>query len=182
MNTQINTANFTLADISRLIDKPIFNALWFNIFWFSAVVGREPYLMIPLVLLTVHFIVVGERRKELIQAALIAPIGISIDATLSFLGFYNFANDALIPLWLCCLWIAFALSVSRSLFFLSRYPLSAVIVGGVGGTMSYFAGNKLGAVTFGEPVINSIIVIATVWACILPTFLWLTKNLKSSLR
>ena len=181
MDTQTSTSGFTFTDIGRIIENPIFNALWFNAVWFSAVVGRDAYLLLPVILLMGHFMFVSDKQKDIMQAALIAPIGISIDSTLSFFGFYVFANDALMPLWLCFLWLAFALSVSRSLFFLSRYPVVAMLVGGVGGTMSYFAGSKLGAVTFGEPAINSVMVIATVWAVILPAFFWLTKKLNGSL-
>lgn len=165
----------------KLLDHPLFNALWFNLFWLVAVMGREALLPLALLLLALHFLLAATRRHELLLVLAIALPGVVMDALLSYFGIYRFHQGELLPLWLVALWVAFAVSVPRSLGFLARFPLLAILFGAVGGTLSYFGGSKLGAVTLAEPLTTSLAMIAVLWAILFPLFLYTSTLIRRKL-
>lgn len=165
----------------KLIDHPLFNALWFNLFWLMAVMGREALIPLTLLLLALHFLLASSLRHELWLVLVIALPGIVLDATLSHLNIYQFHNGELLPLWLVEIWIAFAVSLPRSMGFLARFPVLSILLGGVGGTLSYFSGSKLGAVTLAEPLTTSLAIIALPWAILFPLCLQATTLIRRKL-
>lgn len=158
----------------KWIDHPIVNALWFNLFWLVAVLGREALLPLSLLLLALHFLLATRARHELRLVLLVALPGMVMDAILSHVGIYQFPHGERLPLWLAALWVAFAVSLPRSMGFLARFPLLAILFGGIGGTLSYFGGSQLGAVTLAAPTSTSLAVIGVAWAILFPIFLKLT--------
>ena len=158
-------------------DTVWFNALWFQITWFCAVLGRETLLPLTAGLILLHFYLVADRLRELRQLGLVALVGISVDAALSALGLFNFANDALVPLWLCGLWLAFATTFNRSLAFLADKPWLTVLAGALVVPFNYGVGARVGAVEFGYSLPVSFIIMGAVWAILLPGLYLLVAHL-----
>ena len=98
----------------------------------------------------------------------VAAIGIGADAMLHITGVYQFAGNALVPLWLCGLWLAFATTLTRSLAFLGKRPWLAAVAGAVALPLNYWAGQRLGAVTFGYSLPVTLVVISLTWGILLP--------------
>jgi hypothetical protein len=107
----------------------------------------------------------------------VGGLGIAVDAALSFSGVYQFPGQVLVPLWLCCLWLAFAGVLGRSLAYLASRPLLCVLAGMVAFPLNYWAGQRLGAVEFGYSLPLTLAVLALVWGAVLPLMFRLTRQL-----
>ena len=164
----------------RLGEAIWFNAIWFQSTWFLTVLGRDSLLPVVAAMLLLHLALVRNVQRELLHLAAIACLGIATDACLSHSGVYVFANDALVPLWLCCLWLAFATTLRRSLSFLGRRPWLAAVAGAVALPLNYWAGQKLGAVQFGYPLPLTLAVVGVVWAVVFPAMYKLTALIEAA--
>jgi len=99
------------------------------------------------------------------------------DAILSAVGVFEFSGSVLVPLWLCCLWLAFAAVLGRSLAWLGVRPLVAAIAGAIAFPLNYWAGLRLGAVEFGYSLPATMAILAVTWAVVLPLMFLLTARL-----
>ena len=162
---------------TRAVDTLAFNALWFQSVWFCTVLGRERFLPLAIVLLLVHIWLCRDYRAELRQLAVVGGLGIAPDAVLSAVGVFQFSGGVLVPLWLCCLWLAFAAVLGRSLAWMARLPLLASCIGAVAFPLNYWAGLRLEAVEFGYSVPATMGILAVTWALLLPLMFVLTARL-----
>ena len=103
------------------------------------------------------------------QILLPAAIGITIDSSLTFFGIFIFPDSSLIiPFWLIVLWINFSTTLNLSLSFIDKNKLVAFGLGATALPFNYTVGERLGAVTFGDPYFFSILVLALVWSLSFP--------------
>lgn len=166
---------------SRLSDAVWFNALWFQAVWFCAVLGRDRLLPLALLLIALHvWLTRRDYRRELRQLVLVGGVGVAADALLSTLGVYQFAGGVLVPLWLCCLWLAFAAALGRSLAWLAARPALAALAGAVAFPLNYWAGQRLGAVEFGYALVPTLALLALTWGLLLPQMLRLGAQLSAA--
>jgi len=163
----------------RLTEALWFNALWFQSVWFCTVLGRETLLPLALTLLGLHLVLVRDTRRELLQMTAVAAVGISVDTALSSSGVFLFPGGSLVPLWLCCLWLAFATTLARSLAWLGRHALLAGFLGALALPLNYWAGQRLGAVQFGYSLPVTLGAMAAVWAVLFPCLFKLTQLIKA---
>lgn len=161
----------------QLTETVWFNAVWFQTTWFCAVLGRETLLPLTAGLILLHLYLVPDRLRELRQLGLIALAGISVDAALSALGVFKFADDALVPLWLCGLWLAFATTFNRSLAFLAGKRWLTLLAGALVVPFNYGIGARVGAVEFGYSLPVSFTIMGAVWAVLLPSLYLLVAHL-----
>ena len=164
----------------RVTESPWFNALWFQGVWFCAVMGRDSLLPLALALLALHLLLSGDYRRELRQLVLVGAIGIGADALLSVAGVYEFPRGVLVPLWLCCLWLAFAAALGRSLAYLAGRPVLSGVAGAIAFPLNYWAGQRLGAVEFGFSLPATLVSLAVIWGLLLPQMFRLTSRLASA--
>lgn len=163
--------------ISRVAGSLAFNAIWFQSIWFCTVLGRDEFLPLTVGLLLLHVWLVHDYRVELRQLAVVGGIGVMADAILSAVGVFEFSGSVLVPLWLCCLWLAFAAVLGRSLAWMARLPLLASCIGAVAFPLNYWAGLRLEAVEFGYSVPATMGILAVTWALLLPLMFVLTARL-----
>ncbi len=166
-----------LNQLTKLNESTVGNALLFNAFWFSACIGRDAFLPLTAALLLALLLCVKQRHATFLLASRIAVIGLLSDATLSHSGVYQFAGGDLLPIWLILLWAGFASIITRSLRFLNRNLGLAALFGAFGGPSSYFAGHRFGGVEFGYELMPTLLIIGFVWACLLPLFFFLARQL-----
>jgi hypothetical protein len=125
--------------------------LGFNLYWLLAVWGQFDYIwLLIMMLVACWWIFRGSWRFAIIAAI----TGISMDVLLSYVGVYQFEENV-IPLWLILLWLGFASFVWLLRNVIRNYsPYVLVVVGSIGGTISYWAGFRLEAVSWpmGIPV------------------------------
>ncbi len=128
------------------------------------VLANSPWFMLGIGLLVVHFLISPSTKADAIAMMLMASVGISFDFMLMQLGIFSFYEGAF-PLWLGVLWCAFGATFYHCFGWLSKQaiPLQALL-GGIGGPLSYFTGMKVNAVTFPQPLIYTLTILAIFWA------------------
>jgi hypothetical protein len=86
-------------------------------------------------------------------------------------------SGTLAPLWIVALWVQFGTVLHFCMRWLSKRYLLASVLGLVGGPMSFLAGERLGAATFGEPRALSLAILALSWSIVLPALVAIADRL-----
>lgn len=154
----------------------IVNFVIFQLIWIAAVAFQSQGLWGCIALLILHFIISPQRRSDIGAIYKAVILGIAVDMTLMFSGVFIFPQG-FFPVWLACLWAGFALALRHSLGWLYQKPLFLQSgLGAVGGSVSYLAGAKLGAVQLGLGTIISGALLLIIWAALLPVLLKLVHG------
>ena len=154
----------------QIITSKSLNIIIFNLLWLGLVLGRESLIHLTLPSLLIYLaclLRIGDLKVH--QILLPAAIGITIDSSLTFFGIFIFPDSSLIiPFWLIVLWINFSTTITLSLSFIGKNKLVAFGLGATALPFNYTVGERLGAVTFGEPYLFSILVLVLVWSVSFP--------------
>lgn len=145
---------------------------WFQLLWFLAVIGREQwqYLTLALVITTLLLSVMN-KSLEWKKLGAILVIGMLLDYFNIAIGWFVF-DQAGIPLWLTALWAIFAWYAYFLYPILNQYPAPVVLtVGGIAGSLSYVAGSKLGAVSFGLSLSATGLILFFEWVIVMAVIL-----------
>ncbi|MDX1301444.1 DUF2878 domain-containing protein [Photobacterium sp.] len=147
--------------------------LGFNLYWLLAVWGQFDYIWLLIVML----IGCWWTFRGSWRFAIIAGItGISMDMLLSYFGVYQFAGNAL-PLWLILLWLGFSSFVWLVRKVIQNYPpYVLVIIGSIGGMISYWAGFRLEAVSWPLGIPVTVIILLVAWLVYFMILLVLLKK------
>ena len=150
--------------------KLLINYLIFQTGWFVCVSGgNQPALLFTLGALAVHLIWVGSWRKEKQLLVICFLLGSAIDSFLGNLQILQFNEDGrLLPGWLACLWVLFGTTLRHSLDWSRQHKAAGALLGFAGGPASYYAGSKLTDVSLAEPLWQTLLILAVIWALVLP--------------
>lgn len=129
----------------------LINIVLFQCAWFSLVLGYTTLGMCITLGLFIHTALTStQASKELLFCLLVVMFGVLADSILLQFDVYAFTasfdvnlGKDIIPLWLVALWLAFSLTLNRSLKWLVNMPWLLVIMMAVFGPLSYFAGSQL---------------------------------------
>jgi hypothetical protein len=155
----------------------ILNFVLFQAGWFACVLTGAGVLP-PLtgvaavsVIISIHLLRADNLSNELVLAIFALIIGVIWESSLLMTGLVNYTTGqhvaGLPPAWLIALWPLFATVLNVSLKWLKgRYWLAAAF-GAVGGPLAFYAGHRLGAVTFDDTTI-ALLVLAAGWAALTP--------------
>jgi hypothetical protein len=149
-----------------LIEKTWFNALWFQVTWFSCVLGREDWMLLTAALIAFHYAAVSNIRLGLLRVLPAAALGIGVDFSLAVAGVYDF-GDAFFPLWMVCLWLVFPTVLPRAMAFLSATWWRPIVLGAIA-PANYLAGAKFGAVALPLGDVTSMMILVPLWMIMLP--------------
>ena len=156
--------------LKQIVTSKFLNIVVFNLLWIGLVLGRDTLIHLTLPSLLIYLVCllrIGDLKLH--QILLPATIGITIDSSLTFFGIFIFPDSSLIiPFWLIILWINFSTTITLSLSFIGNNKLVAFGLGATALPFNYTVGERLGAVTFGEPYLFSILVIVLVWSVSFP--------------
>lgn len=163
------------------------NAILFQGVWLLNVLELNPVAVLATVAaamvhlgLTYYFDGRSACVRESMWLATVTSLGWLLELGFSIFGLlvHDPRSDALfgVPFWLILLWLAFATTIRFSLGFLrDKYSLAAVI--GLVAVFSYWGGAALNQnSSMGAPVWWSCVVIALVWACVLPALVKLHQR------
>lgn len=163
--------------MSKRLGFIIFNFLGLEITWAACAYGAinsQPMfgVIVGLIYLSFHFLFTPSRRTDIVTMCCLASIGIAMDYINMRIGIVSFHQSAsdfnFIPLWLVILWCVFSLIIPHSIYWLSKKPKLAIILGGILGSATYWLGDKLGAIFLGEPLTMSVSVYFIQWAIYMP--------------
>ncbi|GAA5215520.1 DUF2878 domain-containing protein [Corallincola platygyrae] len=166
-----------------LADNIVINAIWFDLVWASAVIGGDAWLPVTAGLLILHLFFTSDWVAEVKLWLALATIGVLLDAGLTYAGLFDFGDAYImsqyspIPVWLIALWLGFVSTLNRSLRFMARRLWLAALIGFVV-PLSYFAGQKLGAVEISLSFWQAYLLLAFLWAITLPLMASLADAVK----
>jgi len=159
-----------MSQFKQIVTSKFLNIIVFNLLWVGLVLGRDSLIHLTLPSLLIYLaclLRIGDLKVH--QILLPAIIGIMIDTSLTFFGIFIFPDSSLIvPFWLILLWINFSTTITLSLSFIGKNKLIAFGLGATALPFNYTVGERLGAVTFGEPYLFSILTLALVWSVSFP--------------
>ena len=155
------------------------NVVLYQLGWFACVLGAAhgfPWIgpLAAAAIIAWHLAHAARARPELALVACAVLLGALFDTLLVQAGWVHFSAGALIagtaPCWMMALWAIFATTLNVSLRSLRTHPVLAMILGALGGPLAYFAGARLGAITFidARPALGAI---ALGWAVLTPVLL-----------
>ncbi|WP_041055186.1 DUF2878 domain-containing protein [Vibrio owensii] len=157
--------------------KVFLASTWFQLCWFAAVLGTYQWQWVTLFLtLATLLYCLKTDASSLKSIGVIVTFGLVLDT----LNQQLFVFPTLwLPVWLLCLWVLFSWYAYQLKSILYRFPKIYVsIVGGLGGTASYFAGYKLQAVEFGFSVGTTLMILFVEWCAMMLLILKVYGNEK----
>lgn len=162
------------------MNRALLNVILFQIGWFACVLGAArglPWLgpVVVALALGLHLALAHDRFAEARLLAGAALLGFFLDSAQAAAGLFAFATASTVawlsPPWMVALWPNFATTLHTSLQWLTgRYGLASAL-GAVGGPLSYYAGGRLGALSFPAEPLVSLLIIGLVWAIATPLLL-----------
>ncbi|NMH58571.1 DUF2878 domain-containing protein [Alteromonas ponticola] len=169
-------ADRTSATPNRLFT--LFNVVWFQVIWILAVAYQMKFIYLVAALVVLHFFVTSTPKRDLFIMLVGVVIGCLIDNLLTANKVFVFSDQpsiGLIPVWLVILWAAFAISTYHSLSIWIKSRAVQILIGAVAGPISYLAGRHFDAVTFSFSTLVTFIILAIVWAILLPILIELSN-------
>jgi hypothetical protein len=160
------------------------NVVLFQAGWFACVLGAaqgQPWIGVAAATAIVvwHGWWAVRARPELKLVAIAVVIGALFDSILSMLGWITYMSAirgySVAPLWILAMWALFATTLNVSMRWLKSRLWLAALLGAVGGPLSYWAAERMGAVQFAEPFI-AIVALAIGWALIMPSLMVLAQE------
>jgi hypothetical protein len=121
------------------------------------------------------------RRRELMLCLAAIPLGLGVEAIHMAAGATQYADGAAVaglpPVFMIGLWAAFATLINVSLAWLKDRLWLAAVFGALASGPSYYAGSKIGALTLGDPVWQSVVTIGAVWAVAFPALVLIARKI-----
>lgn len=153
------------------------NLIGFQAAWWACALFGDSGALLAFAWLLGHLGLHPRRLFEMRVVLAAGTIGCLVDVALSTSGWLVFSTSSgHLPFWLIVLWGCFAATLNNSLKFLQGRLYLAALLGGIGGPLSYYAGAELGRLGFGS-TLTSLLVLAAVWALLLPALLKLAQRL-----
>jgi len=166
------------------LQRSVINFALMQAGWFACVLGAAHGLPwfgtgATLAIVAWHAARAVRPAEELKLIALVTLAGGSFDSALTAAGWVAFPNGQLAPWlaphWIFALWALFATGLNVSLAWLKGRWWLAAAIGAAASPLSYWAGVRLGAATFVEPLLM-FPALALGWAVILPAILRLAQR------
>ena len=158
------------------------NFVFFQLGWFACILGAANQQVMLAVLLTLAYIAfhiwyLDEPGQSLHLLSKALVYGIVADSVLVQLGYLNFQDSwptsHLSPVWMWVLWVLVATTINGSLSWLRGRPILGAILGSICGPMSYEAGIRMGAGSWGSGNQTiGLILVGVVWAIAIPLFFY----------
>jgi hypothetical protein len=160
--------------VNGVINFVAYQAVWFAVVT-SAGHGRAVLGMAAAALFAAAQLTVSRRRLSDVRLMAAAVcLGVLIDGTLGRCGWLRYASPEPAfpshgaPLWILCLWAAFALTLTHSLAWLMRRPWLAALLGALGGPLAYAsAARGFAAVELAAPAARALGGLALGWGAAL---------------
>jgi hypothetical protein len=168
------------------------NFVLFQAGWFACIIGAANNQVLwpvvgSLLYLAVHIWHSEHPNVELKLIFKVVLFGVSVDTLIANLGFLHFADawpsTYLSPLWMWTLWALVASTLNSSLSWLSGKPLLGAVLGAIAGPLSYEAGIRMGAGSWGvNGQLGGLLLLAIIWGAAIPLFFyWHRRHLGKSL-
>lgn len=165
--------------------RTLINLAGFQISWFALVMlaaAGRPWLGMAVLGMAVvwNLYSAPALRQELQLLGVAAAVGLAGETALHWAAVTGYPPQAWtgepVPVWMIGLWINFATTLHVSLAWLSGRYVAATLAGAVAGPLSYFGGQRLGAITLHPEPLVWIIGIGLLWAMATPLLVWVAEG------
>jgi hypothetical protein len=165
--------------------RVLINFVAYQIAWFACVLGGAhdlPWVGVAVtaVAVAIHLALVPSPARDALLILAVAAIGALWDGLLAGFGLLEYPSGMILPwlapVWIIAMWAGFATLLHVALRWLLPYRWLAALLGAVGGPLAYYAGMRLGAVNFPDPV-AALAVLAAGWSVLMPLGCWLALKL-----
>jgi len=164
--------------------KLLLNFAAFQVGWFACVLGAAnglPWLgpVVVAAAVALHLALVPRPVPEfyLVLAAMV--IGLTVDSLLLATGWLHYSEGlwlpGLAPYWIITMWALFATTLNVSMGWMRKRPILTVLMGAIGGPLSYLAGEKLGAIELTQPI-PAVAALSLAWAIAMPLLMRLAAR------
>lgn len=162
------------------------NFLLYQIGWFACVLGTAwdfqwLGVCIAICLLGVHFWLASDRHVQFKLAFLAAALGLVIDSAQMWAGIVAFPRGGVVewlpPPFMTVLWLQFATTFRYSTRWLSGRYLLCACFGLLGAPLAFFAGERLGAISFPPPVLLHYAAVGLIWSLAVPLLVAVSDRL-----
>lgn len=162
----------------------LINIVIYQLSWIACILGGAngmPLLGVAVVAAAVayHLYRAGDARAELILICYAALIGTVWDSLLVAAGWLVYPSGTLIegtaPYWIVALWIVFATTLNVSLRWFKQHLVVAALFGAAGGPLAFYAGARLGGVTFTDTTI-ALTALGLGWTALMPSMMLLAQR------
>jgi len=160
-----------------LLSKP-FNLIAFNLMWLGCVLGRNDWiLLLAPVVFGYATLLLLTRTIQPHQLLIPVSAGLSVDALMTITRLFQFADaPLLLPAWLVVLWVAFSTTLTLSLEVVGRNKWLASLAGAIAIPFNYAVGERLGAVSFGDTPLVTLVALGVTWMLLLPVLFYLCER------
>jgi hypothetical protein len=164
--------------------KLLVNFAAFQIGWFACVLGAAnglPWLgpVVVAAAVALHLATAHRPLPELYLVLAAMALGLVVDSVLLASGWLSYSVGlwlpGLAPYWIIAMWALFATTLNVSMGWMRDRPVLTVLMGAVGGPLSYLAGEKLGAIELTQPA-HALAALALAWAIAMPLLMWLAAR------
>jgi hypothetical protein len=162
------------------------NVLGYQAVWFACVGGAAAGLAWPGVIAALVFAIAtlalaGRSAADLRTLAVVLPLGFMVDSGLVMSGWISYSPagpmQALAPIWIAAIWLAFAFTLNHSLAFLRPHRALSALLGLAGGPLAYWGASRaFGVIEFAQPAATTLVVVGLCWAVLLPLLFALDKR------
>jgi hypothetical protein len=162
----------------------LINILIYQVAWIVCILGGAngmPLLGVVVVALAVayHLYRAGDARPEMVLIGCAALIGAVWDSLLVASGWLVYPSGTLVegtaPYWIVALWIVFATTLNVSLRWFKQHLVIAALFGAAGGPLAYYAGARLGGVTFTDTTL-ALTALGIGWTVLMPSMMLLAQR------
>ena len=166
------------------------NLVLYQAGWLGCVVGAghgQPLAgaTAALAVVMVHLSLATRPLRSALTVMAAAVVGVVFESALVLAGWVVYPGRSLAiglaPLWMVTLWAAFATTLDNSLAWMQQRHSVAALFGAVGGPLSYWAGERLGALRLEQPL-PALLAIAAGWAIATPLLLELARRVQGTRR
>jgi hypothetical protein len=164
--------------------KLLINFVAFQLGWFACVLGAAagfPWFgpVVVAAAVALHLVMARAPLPELYLVLAAMMLGLVADSVLLATGWLSYSVGlwlpGLAPYWIIAMWALFATTLNVSMGWMRGRPVLTVLMGAVGGPLSYLAGEKLGAIELTQPV-QALAALAVAWAIAMPLLMWLASR------
>lgn len=160
--------------------RKFINFVLFQLGWFACILGAA-HGYVPLAVafclafVAFHLWQSFDRPKEALLLLKILLLGIAVDTALLQTGSLDFESKGFVPelspIWMWSLWLILACTLNESMSWLKGRYFLAGVLGAITGPLSYLAGVKLGAASWGNEI-QALVLLTVVWAIAMPLLFW----------
>ena len=158
------------------------NLVFFQLGWFACVLGAANHQVFWPVIGSLAYIVfhvwrLNQPRESIHFLSRVLIYGVLTDSLIAYFGFLDFQDSwpvsFLSPIWMWTLWLLVGTTINGSLSWLRGRPILGAVLGGLCGPLSYEAGIRMGAGSWGSGgQVMGLMLLGVVWAIAVPLFFY----------